>query len=226
MHVDHDAARTAFLQALDRLIAVASDLNDADMQAASYCRGWTVGDVLAHLHMGLQEMLLGVVSRTDAPPDTDAASYWRSDPPSNDDGVHDDIAQIRFTRLLAAAYRRPTGLIGHMRPTADGLRRAVTDLPDGAVTFQQRVLTTGDFLATWVFEVAVHHLDLTRELDVPPPPDAALELSRATVEALAGTPLPPSWSDRTAVLVGSGRVAMTDEQRSGAGSVAEKLPVL
>ena len=66
-------------------------------------------------------------------------------------------------------------------------------------------MSTGDFLATWAVELAVHHLDLGRELDLAPPPGTALRLARATVEALAGQPLREAWSDTDAVLVGTGR---------------------
>lgn len=227
MHVDHDIARSAFLESLAVLMRVADQLSDDDLQAASYCRGWTVGDVLTHLHLGLQEMLLGIVAATDSDPDTDAVAYWRVDPPSNDDQpVHDDIAQIRFTRLLASAYRRPTGLVGHMRPTAEGVMTSVGRMYDGAVAFQQRVLTTGDFLATWVVEVTVHHLDLIRELDLDLPPAQGLRISRDTVEALAGGLLPVQWADATAVLIGAGRVPPSAEQRVEAGEVVQRFPVL
>ncbi|HVM18513.1 MAG TPA: maleylpyruvate isomerase family mycothiol-dependent enzyme [Egibacteraceae bacterium] len=227
MHVDHHVAQAAFGASLTALMRVVDRLSDDDLQAASYCRGWTVGDVLTHLHLGLQEMLLGIVATTDADPDTDAAGYWRLAPPSNDDeAAQDDIAQIRFTRLLTSAYRRPTGLVGHMRPTVDGVTLAVSRMADGAVAFQRRVLTTGDFLATWTVEVAVHHLDLTRELDLPPPPAPGLTIARATIEALAGGALPVTWADTEAVLVGAGRVPPSVQQRRDAGTLVERLPVL
>lgn len=225
MHVEHETAQEAFTVALRSLFEVVETLSDEDQQAASYCRGWTVGDVLTHLHLGLQEMLLGVVSPTDAPTDTDAASYWRGEEWTNDPQA-DPIAHVRFVRLLAAAYRRPAGLIGHMRPTVDALAGAVDRMEEGRVAFQNRVLTSGDFLATWVFEVAVHHLDLTRELDLPAPPESALRITRQTVEALAGGALPAAWSDETAALLGAGRVPLSDQQHAAAGTVAERLPVL
>ena len=61
-------------------------------------------------------------------------------------------------------------------------------------------------------ELAVHHLDLGRELDLEPPAYAALHLARATVEALAGGALPASWTDETAALVGTGRVQLDPQQ--------------
>lgn len=225
MHVEHGAGREAFEQALGALLRVADGLDDEQLLAASRCRGWTVGDVLVHVHLGVQEMLLGVVSPTALPPDADAASYWRAEVPSTDPGA-DAVAAVRFVRLLAAAYRRPTGLVRHLRTTADGLGRAVSALRPGAVLFQGHVLTTGDFLATWAVELAVHHLDLGAELDLPAPPPAALRMARRTVESLAGGPLPAGWDDGEVALLGTGRRRPDEGQLRDGGPAAGRLPVL
>lgn len=222
MHVDHDAATTAFRGQLATLLRAATDLDDHALLAASRCRGWTVVDVLVHVHFGLQEMLLGTSSTTDDAADTDAASYWREAP--IDDA--DPLDQVQFARSVAAAYRPPSGLLRHVRITADALDRAVAGLTPGSVRFQGRVLPTGDFLATWAVELAVHHLDLGRELDLPPPDPAALMLARSTVQALAGGPLPASWPDEAAVLAGAGRLPLTDAQRREIGELADRLPAL
>ena len=59
----------------------------------------------------------------------------------------------------------------------------------GRVRFQGHVLDTGDFLATWATELAVHHLDLDLEAALPGPDPDALQLARKTAEALAGGPI-------------------------------------
>ena len=225
MRVGHEAGRDAFLQALGALLAAVEGLDDEAFVAASRCRGWTVGDVLVHVHLGLQECLLGLLDPTGAAPDTDAAGYWRVELPTNDTGA-DALAGVRFVRLLGAAYRRPSGVVGHLRPTVRGVGRAVRSLPDGALAFQGRVLLTGDFLATWAVELAVHHLDLTRELDLAAPAPAALALARQTVEALAGGPLPPDWDDERAVLIGTGRRPPTAAEGTQVGPLPHPLPVL
>jgi hypothetical protein len=124
---------------------------------------------------------------------------------------------------LATAYRRPTSAVAHLRETADGLVRAVRAAAPGAVRFQGHVLATGDFLATWAVELAVHHLDIGRDLDLPAPYPGALRMARETVEALVGE-LPPEWSDETAVLAGTGRLELDDRQRAQAGTIADRLP--
>jgi hypothetical protein len=97
------------------------------------------------------------VDPTDAEPDTDAASYWRAEPPTIDPDS-DELDNVRFARLFASACRRPTGLISHLRPTTHGETRAVDMLSAPAVNFQGHVLSNGDFLATWATELAVHHV--------------------------------------------------------------------
>ncbi len=224
VHVKFERGRTAFLNGLHGWVSVVEALSDEQLLAVSRCRGWAVGDVVVHVHMGLQDMLLGIVAPSDAEPDIDAASYWRIELPTNDPDA-DDLAPIRFTRLVASAYRRPKGIVGHLLPTAAGLRRAVSAMGPGAVEFQGHVLTAGDFLATWAVELAVHHLDLTADLDLAPPAPDALRLARETVEALAAV-LPEQWSDETAVLIGAGRVELTDEQAREAGAAGARLPAL
>jgi hypothetical protein len=130
MRVEHREGQAAFLDQLATLLMVCTRLDDDQLLAASRCRGWTVGDVLVHVHLGLQDMLLGVVWPADPDPDTDAASYWRLPVPTNDPQA-DQVAAVRFVRLWAAVYRRPTGLVAHLRPTAEGVARAVSALPEG-----------------------------------------------------------------------------------------------
>jgi uncharacterized protein (TIGR03083 family) len=221
VQVDHDAGRTGFLDGLKALRAAADGLDDGQLLAASRCRGWTVADVLVHVHLGLQEMLLGVVSPTDRAPDTDAASYWRA---GGTDPRASPVGHVRFVRLMGSAYRRPTGIVSHLRPTADALAAAVGALPEGVVAIQGHAMRTGDFLATWALELAVHHLDLGAQLELPPPAPTALALARGTVEALAGAALP--WDDTTTVLIGTGRRRPDAEQAAEAGAVAGRMPVL
>ncbi|HZA03140.1 MAG TPA: maleylpyruvate isomerase N-terminal domain-containing protein [Propionibacteriaceae bacterium] len=204
MRVEHPVSARACAAAIGALLAAADGLTDEDLLAPSRCRGWSRLDTLVHVHLGLQEMLLGVVSPTDAEPDVDAVSYWRSDPPGNDDSA-DAIDQIGYLHRLSSAYRRPGGAVGHLRITAETLAQAVERMPEGRVRFQGHVLDTGDFLATWATELAVHHLDLDLDADAPRPDPGALRLARRTAEALAGRPIEAA-TDAEATLRGWDRV--------------------
>lgn len=204
LRIDHATGLTAFLDELDAFVTAVGSASDHDLLAASRCHGWAVVDVVVHVRTGLQDMLGGAVTPSASPPDTDAASYWRTDVPS-DDGGADTVDGILWTRRTASAYRRPTGAVGHLRAAADAVRRAVERMPDGPVAFQGHVLTSGDFLATWAVELAVHHLDVCKDIDLGPPTAESLRLGRLTVETLAGAAFPSDWSDADCLLAGSGR---------------------
>lgn len=85
-------------------------------------------------------------------------------------------------------------------------------------------MDTGDFLTTWAVELAVHHLDLGGDPRFGSPTAGSLRLGRATVEALAGAPLPAEWSDEVCLLAGSGRTPPPAEPSWPAGPGA--WPVL
>ena len=206
-----DDARSAFLDALDGLSALLDHLADEQhgddrMHARSRCRGWLVADVLAHLHLGLVEMLAGFPARTDRPADTTFASYWAAFPPG---GEEPDWAHVRFARGIAAAYARPSAQVIHVRTTVRGLRRLVADLSGRhRIEFQGHVLEVSDFVAPWVVEVVVHHLDMTVDLSgAPEPPASGLAVVRETVAALLPDPVALDGRDDTSVaLVATGRV--------------------
>ena len=204
MRVEHQPAARACAEAIRTLLAAADRLDDEALLAPSRCSGWSRLNALMHVHLGLQEMLLGVVSPTAAEPDVDAASYWRTDPPSND-GSADPIIHIGFLHRFSTAYRRPREAVSHLQVTAETVAGAVERMVPGCVRFQGHALATGDFLATWATEVAVHHLDLDLPDDLPGPDPYALRLARQTAEALAGSPIEAA-TDAEATLRGWDRI--------------------
>jgi hypothetical protein len=139
----------------------------------------------------------------------------------------DDLAHARFVRLVASAYSRPSGLVAHLRKlTGAALRQARAASPDQRLDFQEHVLPVGDFLATWVVEAAVHHLDLVLELpDAPPPATASLQITRATLDALLGQPVPVPWDDATYALKATGRLPVSGEDRAALGPLAGRFPL-
>ena len=114
--------------------------------------------------------------------------------------------------------------MAQLQAVAAALRTGVGRLDDDLLGFQGWTLTTGDFLATWAVELAVHQLDLGRDLDVPLPDARSLTLTRRTVEALLGARLPVE-DDLDAVLVGTGRRTPTAVEQDRLGPLAERLPV-
>ena len=224
LRVPHDEGRATFLAALDGFVAAVDPLDDHALLAASRCWGWAVVDVVTHVRSGLDEVaaaLLGV-GAAPGPPDRDAASYWSGFAPG---AAGDPVPGIVATRRLGSASRRPSAAVTQLRTVAAALRTGVARVGEGTLGFQGHVLTTGDFLATWAVELAVHQLDLGRDLEVPGPDAASLALTRRTLEALLEAPLPVA-DDVHAVLLGTGRRAPTPDERDRLGQLADRLPVL
>jgi hypothetical protein len=196
LRVPHEEGKAAFVGALEAFLGAVQPLDDHALLAASRCWGWTVVDVVSHVRLGLEEVgsCLLTAGTCDAAPDRDAATYWLTPPPGSST---DEVAGLVAIRRVASATRVPRGALPPLVRVAQALPLAAERLPDGVLAFQGGVLTTGDFLATWAVELAVHQLDLAREIDLAPPTSDALDLARRTVEALAGAGLPaPAYAER------------------------------
>ena len=190
---------TCLVEQVNQFVAAADALDDMELLGSSRCHGWTALDVIVHVQLGLQEMAVGTTSRTSEAPDRDAASYWRGHPDDRDD---DPVPHILWLRRVASAYARPKNAVSHLKDVAETTARAVRAMPESTVEFQGVRMLSGDFLATWVVELAVHQLDLA--LDGTP---AGIDWTRTTLEAVADADLPAGLDDKSAALVGLGRVA-------------------
>jgi hypothetical protein len=215
LSVDHDAAVELMRAQLDVFVGAAESFSDYDLLDASRVHGWSRLEVVVHTRLGLEEMAAVCAAQVDDEPDHDAASYWASYAADDDDRV----PQIMWMRRTATAYNRPEGALRHLDDVAAVLRTALGRMPDHSVLFQGKVMTSGDFLATWVVELAVHQLDLGEAAGHPTA--GSLQVVRRTVEAVADIDLPATWSDEDAALIALGRVPLPED----AGALAEALPV-
>jgi hypothetical protein len=76
-------------------------------------------------------------------------------------------------------------------------------------------------------EWTLHHLDLIAHLpSAAEPPAATLAAARASLEKIARAPFPASFSDRDALLVGTGRRAPTDAEKAALGELTAKIPLV
>ncbi|MFD8157528.1 maleylpyruvate isomerase N-terminal domain-containing protein [Streptomyces malaysiensis] len=199
-----------------------AELADEDFARPSGCTGWLVRDLVCHLVIDAQDVLITLVTPTDAEPTRDAVTYWEvaDAPPAGDDPL--DALIVR----LAAAYEEPWLLKFHLDDVGSAAGRAA-DLADPALRVGTRdvVLTAGDYLSAYVLEWTLHHLDLIAHLPgAAEPPAESLAGSRRMLEEIAGAAFPASWSDKDALLVGTGRRAPADAERAELGDLAAKLP--
>jgi len=201
-----------------------AELPDEDFSRPSGCTGWLVRDLVCHLVIDAQDVLITLATPTEREPTRDAVTYWEvaDTPPSGDDPL--DALIVR----LAAAYEEPWLLKFHLDDVGSAAgRAAVLADPDMRVSTRDQVLTAGDYLTAYVLEWTLHHLDLVAHLPAAAgPPAEGLARSRDLLAKIAGAAFPASFSDTDALLVGTGRRAPTDAERTDLGELTAKLPLV
>ena len=207
------------------LRAAVADLTDKDFEQPSGCAGWLVRDLVCHLVIDAQDVLITLATPAGTAPLTaDATTYWQvtNDPPTGEDPL------AALTVRLAAAYEDPALLKFHLDDVGAAAGRAagLAD-PTARVTTQDKVLTVADYLTAYVLEWTLHHLDLTAYVPTAPGPSSeSLAHSRAALERIAGEAFPASFTDEDVLLIGTGRRAPTDGQRAELEPLAMKLPLV
>ena len=200
------------------------ELPDEDFARPSGCTGWLVRDLVYHLIIDAQDVLITLVTPAETEPTRDAVSYWdvAETPPAGDDPL--DALIVR----LAAAYEEPWLLKFHFDDVGSAAGRAAELAgPALRVSTRDEVLTAGDYLSAYVLEWTLHHLDLVAHLpDAAEPPGEGLARSRELLEKIVGAAFPASLSDKDALLVGTGRRAPTDAEKAELGELAAKLPLV
>ncbi|MGD6757014.1 maleylpyruvate isomerase N-terminal domain-containing protein [Streptomyces sp. BH105] len=204
------------------LRAAVDGLPERAFEQPSGCTGWLVRDLVCHLVIDAQDVLITLATPASTEPTVDAVTYWHVDrePPTGEDPL--DALTVR----LAAAYQDPALLTFHLDDVGSAAGRAagLAD-PAARVSTQGQVLTVGDYLTAYVLEWTLHHLDLVAHLpDVPGPPAEGLARARSLLEGIAGVAFPTAWGDADVLLVGTGRRAATEAERRELGNLAGKVP--
>ncbi|NUR66062.1 MAG: maleylpyruvate isomerase family protein, partial [Streptomyces sp.] len=138
-----------FSRSWTALRTAVADLPDQDFEQPSGCAGWLVRDLVCHLVIDAQDVLITLVTPADSEPTADAATYWHvaDEAPTGDDPL--DALIVR----LAAAYEEVGLLKFHLDDVGAAAGRAA-ELADPAalVSTQDMVLTVGDYLDAYVLE--------------------------------------------------------------------------
>src|SRR5688500_11751777 len=130
-----------FTDSWTALRTTVADLPDEDFARPSGCAGWLVRDLVCHLVIDAQDVLITLVTPADTEPTRDAVTYWSvgHTPPIGVDPL--DALIVR----LAAAYQDPALLKFHLDDVgAAAGRAAVLADPGRTVGTQGQVLTAGD----------------------------------------------------------------------------------
>ncbi|MDX3751000.1 maleylpyruvate isomerase N-terminal domain-containing protein [Streptomyces sp. AK08-02] len=216
-----------FSRSWTALLTAVAALPDEDFERPSGCIGWLVRDLVCHLVIDAQDVLITLVTPApDTEPTVDAVTYWDvlTEPPTGDDPLDALIPR------LAAAYGDPGLLKFHLDDVGSAAGRAA-GLADPAVRVGTKgeVLTVEDYLSAYVLEWTLHHLDLIARLPHPArlPPAETLAAARALLESIAGTPFPAALSDTDALLVGTGRRTPTEAETVALGDeLAATIPLV
>lgn len=203
-----------FPLALGTLLGEVAGLAGDDFARPSGCEGWLVRDLVCHLVIDAQDVLITLVTPTADPVTHDEVTYWRVAHERSSDPLD------RLTVRLAAAYEEPELLKHHVDDVGQAaLRAAELADPTLKVSTQDMVLCTSGYLGAYVWEWTLHHLDLIAHLpDREGPPPEALARCRRMLERVAG-PFPPEFSDVDVLLVGTGRRAPDDRERAALGGL-------
>ncbi len=213
-----------FSRTWSALRSAVAELPDDDFARPSGCSGWLVRDLVCHLIIDAQDVLITLVTPADVEPTRDAVTYWEvaDAPPTGDDPL--DALIVR----LAAAYEEPRLLRFHFDDVGSAAGRAA-ELADPVLRVGTRgeVLTAADYLTAYVLEWTLHHLDLVAHVTgAKGPPAEGLARSRQLLETIAGAAFPASLSDADALLIGTGRRAPTDAEKATLGALAARLPLV
>jgi hypothetical protein len=201
-----------------------AELRDEDFAQQSGCTGWLVRDLVCHLIIDAQDVLITLVTPAETEPTRNAVTYWdvAETPPTGDDPL--DALIVR----LAAAYEEPSLLKFHFDDVGSAAGRAaeLAD-PDLRVSTRDEVLTVDDYLSAYVLEWTLHHLDLIAHVPyAKEPPAEGLARTRQLLETVVGAAFPASFSDKDALLVGTGRRVPTVTEKTELRELAAKLPLI
>ncbi|NUP43097.1 MAG: maleylpyruvate isomerase, partial [Streptomyces sp.] len=109
-----------FTRSWAALRAAVASLAAEDYARPSGCTGWLVRDLVCHLVIDAQDVLITLATPESAGPTRDAVTYWEvsAAPPSGDDPL--DALTVR----LAAAYQDPALLAFHLDDVGSAAGRA------------------------------------------------------------------------------------------------------
>jgi uncharacterized protein (TIGR03083 family) len=195
------------------LAGVVGDLDDDRAGSPTGCHGWSVRDLVFHLHADCVRALVAVHTPAQGTADCDAVAYWRDW--GSDTATDEAISHA--TRVEAGLFSWQALRDRYLEAAAAAVRAVTAADPAAVVTTQGHSLTVTDLASTLVVEATLHHLDLVRHLPGAAGPSAGgLAETRRVIEALVGRGL-GGWSDERVALVATGRAEPTGQERRDLG---------
>jgi hypothetical protein len=204
------------------VVTALAGIEEEEAWLLTRCVGWSIRDLVFHLRFDAIRGLTALAMPSMERPDTDFVSYWGAFQPGADIGQ----VERRMTRIGADVFSRFATMLEMFQESATATANAAAKAGlDEPIKTQGHVLRTRDLLVTLIVEAGVHHLDLVGSLERPGPSATTLGYVRETLDGLLGHAPPIDWDDVTYTLVGTGRVALTPDQRAALGTDADRFPL-
>lgn len=189
-----------------------AQLPDDAFERPSGCRGWRVRDLVHHLALQAQDVLITLATPAETAPTDDALSWWTPTPTMPDGRSPHDALIVRMADAYEGADQVRESF-EHVAAAAG--RAALLAHPDLPVSARGRTLTVRDHLGALVLEATLHHLDLVTHLPgAERPPAEGLSAAREMVERRLRIRLPQEWTDADALRVATGRRTATSQERT------------
>jgi uncharacterized protein (TIGR03083 family) len=207
--------REAFRVEADRLAEILLALDEAEFDAPTRCRPWTVRELTAHVRAATGRLLTMLAEQAPPRAEVDAAGYYGPAKFTPDT----DATRIAGARREATEASSGRSLAVDFDRTRRAVYAAVAAEPPVRVvrTRHGDPMTVDDFLLTRLVELGVHGLDLVAALDRRPwltePAAAAITgllLGRGDPAVLDRL----GWDRLTFVAKATGRAPLTGAERA------------
>lgn len=216
------------------LASLVAALAESDFARPTRCPGWTVAELVAHCEGMLVRLVGENAEPVDGPAEIDRVGYYRYDPvgPREGEDSEKTFSEIIWERVIEeVGGRSPSQLQASLERALDDALQGVGKIPAGRVIKRSGhpKMTFGEFVASRSLEFGVHTMDLANAVGAPEEADpAAVRIITGILEGLLGHPLPVDlrWDATTFILVGTGRRALTTDERVVLGSSAGRFPLL
>ena len=216
------------------LIQLVGELGEEDFARPTRCPGWTVAELVAHC----EGMLIRLVGENAQPvegaAEIDRVGYYRYDPDGPREGESSDktFSEVIRDRVIDEVEGRSGAeLLASLKGAVDGAVHGMRDIPAERVIKRSGHprMTFGEFVASRNLEFGVHTMDIADAVGQPEHVRTpAAGIITGILDGLLGEPLPETlqWDATTYILAGTGRRALTPDERRKLGALAERFPLL
>lgn len=219
----------ALLDESGALSAVLRQVDPGDFGHPTNCPPWNLNELVVHIamsiHLGDDDELpaatphSGVMTAADyyRRPERDTADYRQSNVDRTQKAASDILARRSAARWFDEVSQDTVKRLSRL-----DLGRLVQIPGCGPMKL-------ADWVVTRVMSVAAHGLDVALTLGLQPwTGRPALQVTRPVLVSLLGVEPPArlGWDDRTLLAAGTGRRALTSDERAVLGSLQDRFPLL